>query len=121
MRGVDMRTVGSNNVGATNVFPTLGKGIGFAVMGADIGKGLVAGLVAQASNETPWPLENVILRRRGAPTFSHGQDPERSLVISFTNWGPTFTVHIGLRTRSRRTSRYALERKPAFLTATGQL
>lgn len=56
MRGVDIRTVGSNNVGATNALRTLGKGIGFAVMGADIGKGLVATLVAQALTETPWPL-----------------------------------------------------------------
>ena len=36
-RGVDIRTVGSKNVGATNVFRTLGKRIGIAVMLLDIG------------------------------------------------------------------------------------
>jgi acyl phosphate:glycerol-3-phosphate acyltransferase len=56
LRGVDIRTVGSKNVGATNVFRTLGKGTGFAVMGADIAKGLVAALVALALTGTPWTL-----------------------------------------------------------------
>lgn len=55
-RGVDIRTVGSKNVGATNVFRTLGKPIGVAVMVADIAKGVVAVLVARVLVDDPWPL-----------------------------------------------------------------
>lgn len=55
-RGVDIRTVGSRNTGATNVFRVLGKGIGIGVMAADIGKGLVAVLLARALTDDPWPL-----------------------------------------------------------------
>jgi glycerol-3-phosphate acyltransferase PlsY len=56
MRGVDLRTTGSRNVGATNVFRTLGKGIGIAVMAADIAKGLAAALLGRALLDDPWPL-----------------------------------------------------------------
>lgn len=55
-KGVDIRTVGSKNVGATNVFRTLGKRIGIAVMLLDIGKGVAATLIARALTESPWPL-----------------------------------------------------------------
>ena len=55
-RGVDIRTVGSKNVGATNVFRELGKGIGIAVMVLDVGKGLVAVLIANSATSSPWPL-----------------------------------------------------------------
>lgn len=41
-RGVDIRTVGSKNMGATNVFRTLGKGAGLFVLVADALKGFVA-------------------------------------------------------------------------------
>ena len=40
--GVDIRTCGSGNVGATNVMRTLGKGYGYPVFFADFLKGLVA-------------------------------------------------------------------------------
>ncbi len=56
MRGIDIRTVGSKNVGATNVFRTLGKGIGIAVMVLDIAKGAAGVLIAQALTEPHWPL-----------------------------------------------------------------
>jgi acyl phosphate:glycerol-3-phosphate acyltransferase len=56
VRGVDIRTVGSRNVGATNVFRTLGKPIGIAVMGLDIAKGVVAVVAARALVDDPWPL-----------------------------------------------------------------
>jgi glycerol-3-phosphate acyltransferase PlsY len=56
LRGIDIRTVGSKNVGATNVFRTLGKGIGIAVMALDIAKGLIAVLIAHAETGSPWPL-----------------------------------------------------------------
>ena len=39
LRGVDVRTVGSRNLGATNVYRSLGPGIGIAVLMLDIAKG----------------------------------------------------------------------------------
>ena len=56
LRGIDIREVGSKNVGATNVFRSLGKGIGLAVMGADIAKGILAVAIAIALTDDPWPL-----------------------------------------------------------------
>jgi glycerol-3-phosphate acyltransferase PlsY len=41
-RGIDIRTVGSGNLGATNVFRTLGWPAGVAVLAADISKGVLA-------------------------------------------------------------------------------
>ncbi|HVM61892.1 MAG TPA: glycerol-3-phosphate 1-O-acyltransferase PlsY [Verrucomicrobiae bacterium] len=40
-RGIDIRTVGSGNIGATNVMRTLGKGPGIAVLLMDAVKGLL--------------------------------------------------------------------------------
>ena len=42
VRGVDLREVGSKNIGATNVFRTVGKGAGIAAFALDAGKGLLA-------------------------------------------------------------------------------
>src|SRR5690242_10175244 len=47
MRGVDIRTVGSGNVGATNVTRHLGKGFGYPVFVIDFLKGLVPVLLAR--------------------------------------------------------------------------
>lgn len=55
-RGIDIRTVGSKNMGATNVFRTLGKGAGIGVMAADILKGVAAVVIARAITDDPWPL-----------------------------------------------------------------
>jgi len=41
-RGIDLRTVGSGNIGATNVFRTLGKGMGILVLVIDGLKGYAA-------------------------------------------------------------------------------
>jgi glycerol-3-phosphate acyltransferase PlsY len=41
-RGVDVRTVGSRNIGATNVFRTVGKGPGILTFVCDMLKGFVA-------------------------------------------------------------------------------
>ena len=54
-RGIDLRTIGSGNLGAANVFRTLGRGWGIGVMAADIGKGLAAVLIARAITDDPWP------------------------------------------------------------------
>lgn len=45
-KGVDIRTVGSGNIGASNVWRTFGWRYGVPVMLFDIGKGLVPALVA---------------------------------------------------------------------------
>jgi acyl phosphate:glycerol-3-phosphate acyltransferase len=47
LKGIDIRTQGSGNIGATNVFRTLGKGIGVGCLGVDIFKGwFAAGVIA---------------------------------------------------------------------------
>ena len=47
MRGVDVRTVGSKNIGATNVFRTVGKPWGVAALFCDMLKGLLPTLAAR--------------------------------------------------------------------------
>ncbi len=42
LKGIDIRDHGSGNVGATNVFRTMGKGPGIAVFALDLAKGLIA-------------------------------------------------------------------------------
>jgi glycerol-3-phosphate acyltransferase PlsY len=54
-RGIDLRTVGSGNLGAANVFRALGPRMGIAVMAADIGKGVAAVVIARAISDEPWP------------------------------------------------------------------
>ena len=47
MRGVDVRTVGSKNIGATNVFRTVGKKWGLLAFACDVLKGLLPVLAAK--------------------------------------------------------------------------
>ena len=47
IRGVDVRTVGSKNIGATNVFRTVGKGWGLLAFLFDMLKGLLPTLAAK--------------------------------------------------------------------------
>ena len=49
MRGVDVRTVGSKNIGATNVFRTVGKKWGLLAFFCDVMKGFIPTLVASQS------------------------------------------------------------------------
>jgi len=48
IKGVDIRTVGSGNVGATNALRTFGKKVGYAVFAADFLKGALAVFLAGA-------------------------------------------------------------------------
>ena len=54
MRGVDVRTVGSKNIGATNVFRTVGKKWGLIAFVCDVLKGLLPVLAARAWGGREW-------------------------------------------------------------------
>lgn len=54
-RGVDLRSVGSGNIGATNVFRNLGKGPGILAFLLDFAKGLVPALVFPMLVQDPGP------------------------------------------------------------------
>jgi len=73
-RGVDIRTVGSGNIGATNAFRVLGKRFGIFVLLMDALKGLVAVLVGavvvgRIFPETP--LENLKITAGIAAILGH--------------------------------------------------
>lgn len=54
MRGVDVRTVGSKNIGATNVFRTVGKKWGLAAFVCDVLKGLLPVAAAKCCSDVSW-------------------------------------------------------------------
>jgi glycerol-3-phosphate acyltransferase PlsY len=54
-RGIDLRQVGSGNLGAANAFRALGRNLGIAVLVADVGKGVLAVVIARAITDDPWP------------------------------------------------------------------
>ncbi len=54
-KGIDLRTVGSGNLGAANAFRALGRSTGIAVLLADVGKGVLAVVIARAITDDPWP------------------------------------------------------------------
>lgn len=56
LKGVDIRTLGSGNVGAANVFRNLGRSWGVGVMAGDIGKGVAGVLIGRALTDDPWPI-----------------------------------------------------------------
>ena len=57
LKGIDIRTVGSGNMGATNVFRSVGKGAGIATLLIDMLKGLLAVKMALVyCRGELWPL-----------------------------------------------------------------
>jgi acyl phosphate:glycerol-3-phosphate acyltransferase len=101
-RGVDLRTTGSGNTGATNALRTLGRGLGILVMALDIGKGalavviasLLGGTGAEVAAATAAVLGHafpVFLNFRGGKAVATGAGAMLALapitgVIAFTVW-----------------------------------
>jgi glycerol-3-phosphate acyltransferase PlsY len=56
LRGIDIRTIGSGSMGATNVFRAMGAKIGAAVLAVDVLKGLAAVLVGTAIADPTWGI-----------------------------------------------------------------
>jgi glycerol-3-phosphate acyltransferase PlsY len=67
--GVDLRTQGSGNLGATNALRTQGGLFGIAVLAIDVGKGVLA---ATAVPALPWPLPDPLAFGRGALPYACG-------------------------------------------------
>ena len=59
--GVDIRTLGSGNAGATNALRTLGKKVGLAVLAMDVAKGWIATAMI-----APWPMPAAMVSTDGA-------------------------------------------------------
>jgi glycerol-3-phosphate acyltransferase PlsY len=67
--GVDLRTQGSGNVGATNALRTQGKLFALLVLAIDVGKGIAAVTLVPP---LPWPLPDGLALGRGALPYACG-------------------------------------------------
>lgn len=79
-KGVDVRTVGSGNIGATNVWRAYGKGYGIPIVVLDVAKGLVPAL---AGSIVGGPLVGVLAG--SAAMLGHW----RPLFLGFQRGGKT--------------------------------
>jgi glycerol-3-phosphate acyltransferase PlsY len=79
LRGVDIRAVGSRNIGATNVCRSVGKGWGLLTLALDLGKGLAGTLLL------PW----LAARLTGHPEPPHLRLLGGVLAVAGHNW-PVF-------------------------------
>lgn len=69
VRGIDLRQHGSGNLGATNAYRVLGKGLGSAVLLADLLKGLLPVLLSRAV-AGPWVTVLVALAAIAGHNYS---------------------------------------------------
>ena len=69
LRGVDLRSQGSGNVGATNALRTQGGAFALVVLAIDVGKGVLA---ATAVPALPWPLPGALVAGREALPYYCG-------------------------------------------------
>jgi acyl phosphate:glycerol-3-phosphate acyltransferase len=69
-RGVDLRKVGSGNIGATNVGRALGRGWGVFVLVIDAAKGFLPVFIAKLLEQGPWVLAAVGLAALLGHSFS---------------------------------------------------
>jgi acyl phosphate:glycerol-3-phosphate acyltransferase len=83
IKGVDIRTVGSGNTGATNVWRSLGFKLGLAVALLDIAKGAAAALLAR------WLADDLVAVLAGlAAMFGH----YRPIFLRFARGGKAVAV-----------------------------
>lgn len=80
-RGIDIRTVGSGNIGATNVLRILGKPAGIAVLLADALKGWVAVVLVTRG----------VIAAFGAQATESDEDPHRIVAALCAILGHNFT------------------------------
>jgi glycerol-3-phosphate acyltransferase PlsY len=73
MRGVDLRAVGSGNIGATNAARAMGKKTGVLVLLLDAAKGAVPILIARQviKNAPPAELDQVVAAIGGGAVLGH--------------------------------------------------
>ena len=89
LRGIDLRQHGSGNLGATNVFRTLGKGWGILCLVLDIGKGAVAvWLMSLAVAAWPPAFGNTVIDQ---------PDLWRILAGALAALGHTFSPFVGFK------------------------
>jgi len=82
LKGVDIRAVGSKNIGATNVFRCVGKGWGILTFALDAAKGLVPALV--------FPM----LGKSGLPVFQGLENSFGLLCGSAAILGHNFPIYL---------------------------